>query len=353
MPGRAGRRGRRPDRRHRRPVAGARDAMTDSRSAKPMRCSTRPAGIPSPGTRAVGSASTSLSAISTASSTTSTTCAPECQAVALHCGIPAASRPTTVCSTTGAGPNHRRVHGFRDFRLPNSLRHEVLEPMQRYRLSYSELGLDLELEWTALMGPHVLGESSSEHCHFDQPGRMRGVATLNGERLDVDCYAMRDRTWGPHRPGARRSGDYLWAIAGPDAHWHAITMAGRDRGEDNVLGGYLMREGRLGELVSGRRRVLQRRSGAPLRVVLEARDDLGRDLHAEGKVRTALRWLGWPGRLTFWTLTEWRWDGVQGWGRIWGHARRAGRVLRPRAGARVVGLEQFQALVRVRVSARG
>lgn len=203
---------------------------------------------------------------------------------------------------------------FADFTLPNSLRHEVLEPMQRYRLSYSELGLDLDLEWTALMGPHVLGESSPEHCHFDQPGRMRGIATLNGERLDVDCYAMRDRTWGPHRPGARRAGDYLWAIAGPDAHWHAITMAGRDPGADNVLGGYLMRDGRLGELTSGHRRVVQRRAGAPLRVVLDAGDDLGRDLHAEGQVRTALRWLGWPGRLTFWTLTDWCWDGAHGWG---------------------------------------
>lgn len=203
---------------------------------------------------------------------------------------------------------------FEDFTLPNSLRHEVLDPMRRYRLCYAELGLELELEWTSLMAPHVLGQASPEHCHFDQPGRMRGAATLNGERLEVDCYAMRDRTWGPHRPGARRSGDYLWAIAGPEAHWHAITMAGREPGVDKVLGGYLMRDGQVGEVVSGERRVVERRSGAPLRVVLDARDDRGRDLHAEGEVRSVLRWLGWPGRLTFWTLTDWRWDGVQGYG---------------------------------------
>jgi len=42
---------------------------------------------------------------------------------------------------------------FADFRLPNSLRHEVLAPLERYRLSYSELGLELDLEWTALMAP--------------------------------------------------------------------------------------------------------------------------------------------------------------------------------------------------------
>jgi hypothetical protein len=203
---------------------------------------------------------------------------------------------------------------FADFRLPNSLRHEVVEPMKRYRLSYAELGLEFQLEWISLMDPHVLGQASTEHCHFDQPGRMRGAVRLDGELLDVDCYSMRDRTWGPHRPGARRSGDYLWAIAGPDAHWHAITMGSREPGPDNVIGGYLMRDGVLGELVAGKRHVVQRRSGAPLRVVLDAQDDRGRVLHAEGQVRTALRWLGWPGRLTFWTLTDWHWDNIQGWG---------------------------------------
>ena len=204
---------------------------------------------------------------------------------------------------------------FQEFTLPNSLGHQVLEPMRRYRLSYSQLGLELDLEWTALMEPHELGHGrATGPRHFDQPGRMRGAATLNGERLDVDCYSLRDRTWGPHRPGARRSGDYLWAIASSESHWHAITLAGKQSGADAVMGGYLVRDGELGELVTGTRRVVERKSGAPARVLLEADDDRGRTLHAEGQVRTALRWLGWPGRLTFWTLTDWRWDGLQGWG---------------------------------------
>jgi hypothetical protein len=91
-------------------------------------------------------------------------------------------------------------------------------------------------------------------------------------------------------------------------------MASREPGVDKVVGGYLVRDGQLAELVSGKRRVLQRRSGAPQRVILDAEDDRGRTLHAEGDVRTSLRWLGWPGRLTFWTLTEWTWDDVVGFG---------------------------------------
>jgi hypothetical protein len=202
---------------------------------------------------------------------------------------------------------------FCDFSLPNSLRHQVLEPMRRYRLSYSQLGLELDLEWSASMAPHEIGRGAGPR-HFDQPGRISGSATLNGECLDVDCYSLRDRTWGAHRPGARFSGDYLWAIASPQSHWHAITVAGREPGVDRVAGGYFVRDGTLGEFVAGTRRVVERRSGAPVKVILDAEDDTGRALHAEGAVRTALRWLGWPGRLTFWTLTDWRWDGLQGWG---------------------------------------
>lgn len=204
---------------------------------------------------------------------------------------------------------------FGDFTLPNSLRHRVVEPTRRYRLTYDALGLELDLEWTSLMAPHTLGDGTggAPH-HFDQPGRMTGSLVLDGERIDVDCYSMRDRTWGPHHPGARRPGDYLWAVASPEAHWHTITVAGREPGRDVVIGGYLMRDGELGELVKGTRRVLERRAGAPAQVVLDAQDHLGRSLHAEGDVRTALRWLGWPGRMTFWTLTDWRWDGLQGWG---------------------------------------
>jgi hypothetical protein len=205
-----------------------------------------------------------------------------------------------------------------DFTLPSSLRHQAIEPMQRYRLSYSQLGLDLDLEWTGLMAPHEIRYQDLANMagarHFDQPGRMIGTLDLDGERIEIDCYSLRDRTWGPHRPGASRSGDYLWAIATPESHWHVITTATAEPGIDQVMNGYLMRDGLQGELVRGQRRVVERSNGAPQRVILDAEDSHGRALYAEGDVRTALRWFGWPGRLAYWTLTDWHWDGLQGWG---------------------------------------
>lgn len=204
---------------------------------------------------------------------------------------------------------------FDDFTLPNSLRQQVIEPSRRYRLTYANLGLEFELEWTALMAPHHLGPADDSAGHFDHPGRMTGALTLDGRRFDIDCHSIRDRTWGPHRAGAQRSGDYMWAVASPEDHWHALAMESRTPGKpDRVIGGYLFADGRLGELVTGERRVTARRGNAPAHVVVDAVDEHGRTLRAEGEVRCVLRWLGWPGRLTFWTLTDWRWSGVRGWG---------------------------------------
>jgi hypothetical protein len=206
---------------------------------------------------------------------------------------------------------------FNDFTLPNTLRHQVVEPLTRYRLTYSALGLEFDLQWSALMAPHHIGNGAEEDSvadHYDQPGRMTGSLILDGERFEIDCYSMRDRTWGPHRPGAARSGDYLWAIASGGAHWHAITLESRTPGVDKVIGGYLVQDATIGELVQGERRVPARSGGAPARVLFDAVDEHGRTLHAVGDVRTALRWLGRPGRLTYWTLTDWQWNGQRGWG---------------------------------------
>ena len=207
---------------------------------------------------------------------------------------------------------------YRDFTLPSSLRHQVLEPLRKYRLSYADLGFALELEWSAFMPPHEIRYDARSIAigarHFDQPGRCTGSITLDGERIAIDCLSLRDRTWGPHRPGATRSGDYLWAIASPQSHWHAITGAGDTPGVELVRNGYLYRDGRVGDLVSGERVVLARRGDLPHVIRLDALDEHGRELHAVGEVRSALRWMGWPGRLAYWTLTRWRWDGQEGYG---------------------------------------
>lgn len=69
-------------------------------------------------------------------------------------------------------------------------------------------------------------------------------------------------------------------------------MESRTYNVEKVIGGNFFADGRPGELVEGERRVEARRNNAPARVVLKAVDYYGRPSHAEGEVRTVLRWLG-------------------------------------------------------------
>src|SRR5262249_4726413 len=115
---------------------------------------------------------------------------------------------------------------FEKLSLPNSLAHEVLSPLQRYHLTYARPRCERDLEWQAVMPaqPASMAELEAGGIrHFDQPGRITGTVRLDGEQLDIDCFSLRDRTWGPQRFDKLPPGDYLWSIASPADNWHAIT----------------------------------------------------------------------------------------------------------------------------------
>jgi hypothetical protein len=76
-----------------------------------------------------------------------------------------------------------------------------------------------------------------------------------------------------------------------------------------------MNGGVLGELVSGERRILERGvDGRPLRVLIDATDEFGRKLLAEGRCRNWLKWPAYVDMFTWWSLAEWEFDGEKGWG---------------------------------------
>lgn len=159
--------------------------------------------------------------------------------------------------------------------------------------------------------------------HFDQTGRVSGHFTLDGDTVDVDCYAMRDRSWGPrHERGYRRVG-YTW---GADADTSFLTYSAPTATTDDVHTGYLRRDGEIARIVEGQRRATR----DPHRnwitsIELEATDELGRDLHATSPalstmilphatsicVNTALTWSVDGRTLTgedqdVWPINEWR-----------------------------------------------
>lgn len=230
-----------------------------------------------------------------------------------------------------------------DIRLANGIRYRCLEPQQRWSVGYDDPDdgdeLRVDLEFTGVAPPNMLG-----HSHVDQPGRYRGEIVLHGERIEVDAFGFRDRSWGP-RPqfgpgihgGISRQGGYSYATASADDAFHAITM---DFGDGAiVIHGFLIRDGEWSRLASGSREVLERDDdGFPRHVRLTGVDELGRTLTAEGETRNSLGFLINPNLYTINCLTRWSFDGVSAWGEdhdnhSFPDARRLLRSARSRSGA--------------------
>ncbi len=198
----------------------------------------------------------------------------------------------------------------------NSLKVEVVEPLTRYKIDYDRDGFVLDLEWTAVGPMHELktgdaGQRATAKFHIEQPGRMRGTITRHGETWAVDCWSMRDTSYGARDYETLARGGYFWGI-GEHGSFHALCMGGGS--EAWAIGGYLMRDGEMASLVSGRREVLDWSKLGPATVRFTGNDTLGREIEAVGSVDPGLVFTGYTDHTVVWSLVEWRWDGQPGWG---------------------------------------
>ncbi|HEX7094468.1 MAG TPA: hypothetical protein VF183_01205 [Acidimicrobiales bacterium] len=206
-----------------------------------------------------------------------------------------------------------------DITLPNGIRYRCVEPLHRYEVRYDDPDgdeLHVDLTFTSVAKPHYLGTS-----HIDQPGRYQGTIVLRGEEIAVDAYGFRDRSWGPRSQfgttlmssGAAHGG-YSYATASERDGFHTITM---DFGDGcRSIHGYLLHDGEWAKLASATREVTERSpdTGFPLRVRITGVDELGRELHAEGRCLNQLAFPINPNLFTVNCLTEWNFDGITAFG---------------------------------------
>jgi hypothetical protein len=132
---------------------------------------------------------------------------------------------------------------LRDIQFPlGGYQVKMLRPLMDYAVGYSdaERNFGIELEHRSVHPPHRFtpGEAPAMHNpHIDQLGHITGMLTLHGERIPIDCYSVRDRTWGP-REGAHASSqkaEYLrgqYRVREPGGpRWREIE---RERGRGRV-----------------------------------------------------------------------------------------------------------------------
>jgi hypothetical protein len=119
---------------------------------------------------------------------------------------------------------------------------KMLEPLMDYRVAYrdDDAGFEIEFEHHSVHPPRRFtpGEAPAMHNpHLDQLGHIMGEMLLHGERIPIDCYSVRDRTWGPR--GGRHSqsqkaeyvrGEYRVAQPGGPG-WREVE---RERGRGRI-----------------------------------------------------------------------------------------------------------------------
>ena len=205
---------------------------------------------------------------------------------------------------------------LRDITLPTGVSIRVIEPTMSYALGFDDGDrLRVDLRFDAVMPPEPLtavGSTFGSAHHFDQFGRVTGEVVLHGEALQIDCIAMRDRTWGPrpeHRP---RQAAYVTGAADGEHAFLAVTNTQGDR--DPVAYGFLRRDGRTVRLVDGERLVARDPAqGWITSLTIEATDAEGRRMRAVGTPVSRII----VNRHTFIdinSLVRWDLDGHTAWG---------------------------------------
>ncbi|HVV35127.1 MAG TPA: hypothetical protein VHC63_00880 [Acidimicrobiales bacterium] len=215
------------------------------------------------------------------------------------------------------------------------LRIRVRDPLRAYELTYADgEALTLDLRVDAAMDPHV-AIAERRAGHFDQLCRVTGRLVVAGEPVDVDCLAIRDRSWYVRDDARSMQAGYVYGAVDEHHQFLAFTGAFTDDDTSTVTGGYLIRDGEKATLTGGTRTVVSRRRGHPDAVTLTATDALGREFVVSGRVTASLASQSTPGMFAWMSIADWTIDGRAGHGEdhdVWSPDRLAHRPAAAGAG---------------------
>ncbi len=241
---------------------------------------------------------------------------------------------------------------LRDITFPNggySLK--MLKPAMDYHVVHHDPEQDFEIEFEhrSVHPPHRFtpGEAPAMHNpHFDQLGHIVGRMKLFGETIPIDCYSVRDRTWGPRgahhsisqkpeyvrrefrvaQPGGpkwrqveRERGrgriQYIFGHTGAETGFLSFVRPqdGDAAGWSPMNMGWLLKDGRFTRLDKSKSRMRNFRDpktgwSAHMQVYLEDRE--GRSMEAEGFAISHISENGSGSN----ALMRWEYEGKIGWG---------------------------------------
>ena len=166
----------------------------------------------------------------------------------------------------------------------------------------------------AILAPNPVPPEESRGMfegHLEQPGHVTGNLRYGEQSWEINCYSIRDRSWGPRvMPDEVRLGN---AYGTADGFGFFTYVNPTSDGTEAITSGYLMQEGVAAQIVSGRRDT-ELRDGLPVSVRIQATDAAGRELHAMGECVNVMASNAGNGVYAVLNLVRWEYDGGVCWG---------------------------------------
>lgn len=215
-----------------------------------------------------------------------------------------------------------------DYRFINGYGVRILEPLKRLHMTYADpvRKNSVDLVYEAVSPPVMYANGK----HFEQAMQVKGELVLRGRRYDVDCFNVRDRSWGKPRPEDTMSvppGSWTNAVFNKDFSFN-VNVLDQASGNPELIGtplalsddealtgGWIYRDGKVGRIVSAKKCVARAPvSRIPMKIELELTDEFGRNLHAHGSLIASCPWLAWGNLNSDISLIRWECEGMIAYG---------------------------------------
>lgn len=194
---------------------------------------------------------------------------------------------------------------LRKLNLDNGMTLTSVVEGRTYDIAFKRGDVDVALRFEAVTPPDIVtskGTSEFFNGHIDQAGRYTGHLALGDKRHVIDCYGIRDRSWGPRIIGDSIRMNYCHGQAEGLAF---VCYSMPDNGEDKVFKGYLALNGKRVDLQGGTRKA-HYRDGVLRKIDITLNDKEGRTVSGSGTPLNRFVYEPFTGLITWLHLMAWR-----------------------------------------------
>ena len=183
---------------------------------------------------------------------------------------------------------------LRDLALDNGTTLRSLSEGQSYEVGFTRGDVAIAMRFDATSPPEVIGAKGLTEFfngHIDQSGHYRGSLKLHGQEHVIDCFGIRDRSWGPR---VITDDIRLNYCHGQSQDLAFVSYSRADGDAETVFRGHLIVDGRRTELAAGRR-ICQFKNAVLQSIDIELTDVDGRRIAGRGVPLNRMVYDSFPG----------------------------------------------------------